>query len=186
MGFSKSGKAHKIFTIYLLVIFIGEMISKLMVFNKYENISMSHYYFISQFILLSLFYLEILILPLQKTIIRFLMVLIPIVLTIQYLVYPELIFKFNLIEVFLCSFSIVVYAVFHFYNMLNHKRLYYFINSGLLIYLFGSTIIFLSGNVLIIKSKAISCYLGYINVFLYLFYLTMIFIEWKKNYSTIK
>ncbi len=186
VGFSRNGKAYKIFTLYLLVIFIGEMISKIMIHNKYQNISMSHYYFILQFIFLSFFYLEILVLPIQKKILKIGLIIIPIALVIQYILNPKLIFIFNLFEVFICSFSIVVYAAFHFYNMLNEKRLFYYINSGILIYLFGSTIIFLSGNVLIIKATGLSYYLVYINAFLYIFYLTMIFIEWKKNYSKIK
>ena len=99
------------------------MISKIMIHNKYENISMSHYYFIMQFIFLSFFYIEILHLPIQKKIIKVGLISIPIILSIQYVLYPELIFKFNIVEVFICSFSIIIYATFHFYNMLNIKAL---------------------------------------------------------------
>jgi hypothetical protein len=180
-GFSRNGKAYKIFTIYLFVILLGEMISIVMIKNKYENICMSHYYFIFQFIFLSLFYLEILSLPVQRKIVKIGLILIPSILIFQYITNPKLIFIFNLFEVFVCSFSIVTYATFHFYNMLNEKRLFYYINSGVLIYLFGSTIIFLSGNVMIMRGTGLAYYLVYINVFLYIFYLTMIFIEWKKN-----
>ncbi len=186
IGFSKNGKAYKIFTVYLSLIFIGEMISKIMIYNKYENISMSHTYFILQFIFLSLFYLEILTLPIQKKVIKLGLIIIPITLIIQYILIPNLIFVFNLFEVFICSFSIVIYATFHFYNMLNEKRLFYYINSGILIYLFGSTIIFLTGNVILIKPYGLGTYLSNINIFLYIFYLIMILIEWKKNYSKIK
>lgn len=38
IGFSKFGKAYKIFTVYLIVIISGEIISKIMIYNKYENI----------------------------------------------------------------------------------------------------------------------------------------------------
>ncbi len=162
------------------------MISKVMIHNKYENISMSHYYFILQFILLSLFYLEILVLSKQKKIIKIGLVLIPSILMIQYILNPKLVFIFNLFEVFVCSFSIVIYAAFHFYNMLNERRLFYFINSGILIYLFGSTIIFLTGNVILMKPNGIGMYLTDINVILYIFYLIMMLFEWKKNYSEIK
>lgn len=157
-----------------------------MIHNKYENISMSHYYFILQFILLSLFYLEILVLSKQKKIIKIGLVLIPSILMIQYILNPKLVFIFNLFEVFVCSFSIVIYAAFHFYNMLNERRLFYFINSGILIYLFGSTIIFLTGNVILMKPNGIGMYLTDINVILYIFYLIMMLFEWKKNYSEIK
>ena len=182
MGFAKNGKAHKIFAIYLLIIFIGEITSEIMIYRKYQNISLSHYYFILQFIFLSLFYLEILTVPIQKKIIKIGLIVIPIVLSIQYLLNPKLIFIFNLFEVFVCSLSIVVYATFHFFNMLSQQKKYYYINVGILIYLFGSTIIFLAGNVMIISGKYIGRLLVTINVILYLIYLTLIFIEWRKNY----
>lgn len=185
-GFSRNGKAFKIFTIYLLVIFIGEMTSKIMIYNKYENISMSHYYFIFQFIFLSLFYNQILIVNKQKVIVQFLLFLIPVALIIQFLINPRLIFVFNIFEVFVCSFSIVIYATFHFYNMLIGKREFYYVNTGILVYLFGSTIIFLAGNVLLMKPSGISTYFTNINIILYIFYLIMILIEWIKNYSKIK
>lgn len=186
IGFSKNGKAYKIFSIYLFVILLGEIISEIMVSNKYQNISMSHYYFIFQFLFLSLFYIHILKFKFQKRIIKFGLFVIPITLVIQYIYNPKLFFIFNLFEVFICSFSIVIYATFHFYNMLNKEKEFYYINSGILIYLFGSTIIFLCGNVLIMKKSGLSFYLIYINAILYIFYLTMILIEWKKNYSKIK
>ena len=182
MGFAKNGKAHKIFSIYLLIIFIGEMTSEIMIYRKYENISMSHYYFILQFIFLSLFYLEILTVPIQKKIIKIVLFVVPILLGIQYSLNPKLIFVFNLFEVFVCSLSIVVYATFHFFNMLSQQKKYYYVNAGILIYLFGSTIIFLAGNVMIISGKYIGRLLVTINVILYLIYLTLIFIEWRKNY----
>ena len=186
VGFSKNQKAYKIFTIYLAIIFVGEMISKILIYNKYENICMSHYYFILQFIFLSLFYLEILTLTFQKKIIKIGLVIVPLILIIQYLTNHELIFIFNLFEVFVCSFTIVIYATFHFYNMLSEKRLFYYVNSGIFIYLFGSSIIFLSGNVLIMRAGIVGQYLININVYLYIFYLIMFMIEWKKNYSKIK
>lgn len=186
VGFSKNQKAYKIFTIYLAIIFVGEMISKILIYNKYENICMSHYYFILQFIFLSFFYLEILTLTFQKKIIKIGLVIVPLILIIQYLTNHELIFIFNLFEVFVCSFTIVIYATFHFYNMLSEKRLFYYVNSGIFIYLFGSSIIFLSGNVLIMRAGIVGQYLININVYLYIFYLIMFMIEWKKNYSKIK
>ena len=182
MGFTKNGKAHKIFAIYLLIIFIGEMTSEIMIYRKYENISMSHYYFILQFIFLSLFYLEILTVPIQKKIIKIGLIVVPIILSIQYLLNPKLIFIFNLFEVFVCSLSIVVYATFHFYNMLSQQKKYYYINIGILIYLFGSTIIFLAGNVILTGHNQIGFLLYITNITLYIIYLTLIFIEWLKNH----
>ncbi|ODS81579.1 MAG: hypothetical protein ABS44_19090 [Chryseobacterium sp. SCN 40-13] len=38
--------------------------------------------------------------------------------------------------------------MFHFYNLLNKEKNYYYINTGILIYLFGSTVLFISGNLI--------------------------------------
>jgi hypothetical protein len=185
IGFSRNGKAYKIFTLYLLVIFIGEMISKIMIYNKYENICMSHYYFIMQFIFLSLFYYQILIVEKQKLILKLFLFLIPLSLIFQLLISPRLIFVFSLFEVFICSFSIIIYSSLHFYNMLIEKRIFYFINSGIFIYLIGSTVIFLAGNVILMKKNHVGEILSFTNVVLYIFYLIMILIEWIKNYSNL-
>lgn len=184
----KKGREFKIFTIYLLVVLIGEVTSKVMVKNGYENLVMSHYYFVSQFLLLSFFYLELINEKIQRKIIQFLLVIIPVFLAIQYYYNPELIYKFNLIEVFITSFTIIIYATFHFYNMLSSDKKFYYINSGILVYLLGSSIIFLSGNILIIKDNPLNHFLNviHINLVLYFFYLFMIFIEGYKTINESK
>ncbi|WP_264559270.1 hypothetical protein [Flavobacterium sp. N2270] len=181
----KKGRVFKIYAIYLFVVLIGEIISKVMIYNGFENIVMSHYYFIFQFLLLSLFYLELINVNIQRKIIQISLLIIPVFLGIHYYLHPELIYKFNIIEVFITSFTLIIYATFHFYNMLSSDKKFYFINSGILVYLLGSTIIFLSGNVLIVKDNPLNHFLNvvHINITLYLFYLLMIFIE---GYKTIK
>lgn len=175
----KLNTANKIFTVYLAVILIGEIISKIMIYNGYQNISMSHYYFILQFVFLSLFYLQLMKHVFQRRLIKTLLVVVIIFLTIQYYFYPELLFKFNITEVFITSFLILTYTLFHFYNILNEKKEYYLINSGILVYLFGSTIIFLSGNIiLMIPTKMkLDNVANYINIILYIFYQILVFSE---------
>ncbi len=181
----KRGRVFKIYAIYLLFILIGEIVSKVMIYRGFENIAMSHYYFILQFLLLSLFYLELIHVKTQRRIIQYLLLIIPLFLGIQYFMEPDLIYKFNIIEVFITSFTLIIYATFHFYNMLSSNKVFYYINSGILVYLLGSTIIFLSGNILIIKVDPLNHFLNvvHINVTLYIFYLFMIFTE---AYKTIK
>lgn len=181
----KRGRVFKIYAIYLLFILIGEIVSKVMIYRGFENIAMSHYYFILQFLLLSLFYLELIHVKTQRRIIQYLLLIIPVFLGIQYFMEPDLIYKFNIIEVFITSFTLIIYATFHFYNMLSSNKVFYYINSGILVYLLGSTIIFLSGNILIIKVDPLNHFLNvvHINVTLYIFYLFMIFTE---AYKTIK
>ena len=64
--------------IALFVVLIGEIISKVMIYNGFENIVMSHYYFIFQFLLLSLFYLELINVNIQRKIIQISLLIIPV------------------------------------------------------------------------------------------------------------
>ena len=49
-GFFNSGKAFKIYTFYLLVIFIIQMASNILAELRTNNLFLSHFYFILQFI----------------------------------------------------------------------------------------------------------------------------------------
>lgn len=146
--YSKQEKAFKIFTVYLLAMLISQIAANIFQWLSKNNLFISHFYFIVQFLLLSYFYWEILTSKLQK---RVVMIVVPIglmLLGVQYFLEPELFFKFNLLEIFITSFSIIVFAMFHFYNILNEQKNYFYINVGIFTYLFASTILFISGNLL--------------------------------------
>lgn len=182
-SYYKNGKAFRIYSIYLGLILIIEIASRVIIHFRYENLFLSHYYFTLQFILLSLFFLELSIDNLQKKIIKIGLVICPLVLVTQLILDPSLLNKFNLFEVFITSFLIIVYSTFHFYNMLSIKKEFYFVNIGIIIYLFGSTILFLVPN-LVIKyySTEMSQFNGTLNGFLYMIYQLLVLYEWKKNY----
>lgn len=182
-SFSNNGKAFKIIAVYLGVEFLIEIALRVVVRYGYENLFLSHFYFILQFILLSFFYLDVLKEKFQKMLVKIVLVLCLIALAIQYSILPEMINKFNLFEIFITSFPLITYATCYLYNMLNEKRKFYYINIGILIYLFGSSTIFLSGNIINVISPEFSSNCWLFNSILYLFYQVLILIEWKKNYS---
>ncbi|MCO6173922.1 hypothetical protein NHF50_02580 [Flavobacterium sp. NRK F10] len=68
--------------------------------------------------------------------------------------------------------------MFHFYNILNEKRTYYYINMGILIYLFGSTVVFLSGNIISVLNFSTSKIIWELNSVLYVIYQILIMVEW--------
>mgnify|MGYP000709254159 CR=1 FL=1 len=70
MYFSNQGKAYKIFTIYIAVIGIIQIASRILSSFGMGNLFLSHFYFIAQFIILSFFYLELLKEQYQKKIIK--------------------------------------------------------------------------------------------------------------------
>jgi positive regulator of sigma E activity len=67
--------------------------------------------------------------------------------------------------------------------MLNEKKEFYYINMGVLIYLFGSTILFLVGNLTIVLSPRMNKITWILNSILYIVYQIFILVEWKKSFS---
>ncbi len=135
-----------------------------------------------KFILLSLFYLQLVKDQFQKKAINIALVLVLLTLIIQYAVKPDLFFKFNLYEIFITSFLLIIYATFHFYNMLDEKKEFYYINMGILLYLFASTILFLIGNLTVNFSKQFNMITWTLNAALYVIYLLFMLYEWKVSY----
>lgn len=179
IGFSKYGKAYKIFTFYLMVMFVIQMIVNIMNYMKSNNLFLSHFYFILQFLLLSFFYLDLLKNDLQRKVIKFFMIFCPLVLLLQYCIDDQVFFRFNLFEIFITSFLLIIYSTMYLYNMLNEPRLFYYVNIGILIYLFGSTVLFLTGNIMSKLNSSLNQYTWVLNSVLYVVYQLFIFYEWK-------
>ena len=182
-GFSNNGKAFKIFALYSVLIFIIQIIVNILNYLKINNLFLSHFYFIFQFLLLSFFYFTILKVNFQKKIIKILLFLCPLILIIQYIIDPNLFFEFNLFEIFITSFPIIIYSTFYLYNLLNEKRDFYYINLGILIYLFGSTVLFLVGNLVAKLDNNFNDIPWILNSALYIIYQLFILVEWKNNFS---
>lgn len=181
--FKKETKAYKIFTIYLGIIVLIEITIRVVVLLGYENLIFSHVYFTGQFILLSLFFLELLNESNQRKIINYALIAVPIILLVNFILNPDQLHEFSLIEIILTSITLITYSTFHFYNMLSRKKEFYFINCGILIYLFGSTLTFLLRNLHVFYGRNFSFVLQMLNIVLYIVYLTLIFIEWKHRIS---
>jgi hypothetical protein len=182
--FSNQGKAYKIFTVYLGLVFVVQILAEILIQQKRNNLFLSHFYFIGQFIVLSFFYLNILKkVDFQKNIVKGGLILGLSILGFQFVNDNTLFFKFNLFEIVITSFLLIVFASFHFYNLLNEKKEFYYINMGVLIYLFGSTILFLVGNLMTSLSPKLNKIPWILNSFLYIIYQLFILVEWKKSFS---
>ena len=187
-SYKKYGKSasYKLICLYLICKLIIDLSVLILASQRSNNLYLSHYYFISQFVILSLFY-RTLFETVQKKIVTTLLILVLGTLCIQYMIWPELYFKFNTTEVFITCFPLVMYSVVHLYNSLSKSAKYMYINAGVLIYITTSTLIFILGDYLssfIISS--VDNYIWLINQILYLIYLVLIFTEWWKNFRTVK
>ncbi len=184
---NKKSIAYKLFTLYLITSFIISL-SALILAKKYiPNLHLSHAYFISQFILLSLFYRS-LFKSAQKKYVMITIVLVCSILAFQYMLRPSLFYTFNIFEIFITSLPIVIYAMIHLYNSLNGTNNYLIINAGILVYITSSTLIFILGNYLssIEGNIQVSRNIYLINKILYSVYLSLILVQWRTSFRPLK
>ncbi len=185
IGFSKQGKAYRIFTIYLTVILAIDFISAHLWdwFGVY-NIFTAHFYDLLQFVLLSYFYGNLLNTKKQLYTVYLLLIILPAFLLIRYVLNPQMFFEYSLLETYLTTIPIIIYATMHLYNHLGKKTEFYYVNIGLLFYLFGSTVIFLLYELLMMfeKYSAFTSNLLSLNIVLQYIKFGFFFYQWKLIY----
>lgn len=177
------GRAFSFFTIYLVGIFIINIFSEILIYFKFQNLFLSHFYFIFQLTILSSFYKVLLLNSKHKQIINFLVICCIIPLAFQYVLNPNLIFSFNLLEIVITSMSLIIIISFHLYNMLTSKKEFFLVSVGLIIYLFSSTFLFLLMHFNVLIQSPLLNMIYPINSILIIIYQLFIFAEWKINYS---
>jgi len=172
----------KLFTWYLFSMSIIQVATFWLWYNGANNLHLSHYYLVTQFILLSLFYYNLYDNKIQKKVTLIILLSVVGVLIVQSYLRPDLLYKFNLLEIILTSLPIVFFSVIQFYNSLSGTKKFMFINSGIFIYVLTSTLIFCSGNIVNDITTEFRTLLWFMNVVLYLVYQLLIFVEWYRNY----
>lgn len=187
IGFPKKSLPFRLFALYSVAMFAVQITALILVKMHIVNLFLSHFYFGLQFLILSFFYYYLLKEKRQKKIIILLLIVCSSLLVVQYAIDWSLFFKFSLFEIFITSLPLIIYATFHLYNLLNEEKKFYYINIGLLIYLFGSTVIFLTGNLLISLESEVAFEAIYdLNVYLYLIYQLFILYDLIAILSTKK
>ncbi len=180
-SFIRKDRAFKIFSIYLLLMCLVQVISIFVgkVLHK-PNLFLSHFYFIFQFIFLSLFYYELI----KSKVILFIVFPVFIYLGYQYIDSPEMFFRYNAVGIAITQVLLIIYSMIYFYHSLQGKIVFIIVNIGLFLYLISSTLIFASGN--LIFNLNISESMNYILInfkrILYFVFQILIFVEWRKNY----
>lgn len=185
-GFSRFGKAFKIYTYYLFLLVIVQLAMEVLTLLVVNNLYLIHLYFIGQFVLLGFFYKTLLENPLQKKIVYISIGIGLLILAIQYALEPKLFFEFNLFEIALTSLLTVFFAMLYLYNMLTDAKNYYYITIGLIIYLLASTVLFLVGNLTIGLSNELKLMSWTLNAFFVVVNQFFILYEWKVSFNTKK
>jgi hypothetical protein len=184
IGFFKKGKAYKIFTIYISgVLLIDFISSNLWIWFKIYNVFMQHFYELFQFILLSYFYSLLLKTKTQLYTVYLILIILPVFLLSRYLLNPTLFFEYNLMESYLTTIPLIIYATMHLYNNLGEKSDFYYVNLGLLFYLFTSTFIFLLYKLItVLNLDVFSDVMVDINIVLQYIKFGFFFYQWKLIY----
>lgn len=179
-------KAVKYLAIYLTLSFCFSILSQLIIhFHEQLNIAknnlfLTHFYFSCQYLFLTLFYSEFFNKK-QRNYQKIISFAIFSIIVIQYLFNPSSFYEFNLLEIFITSFPLVIYSLFHLYNSLSKPGKFMYINAGVLIYLSISSLVFILGNLLNTVDRSLSISIWFVNRAFYFGYLLLFLIEWKKN-----
>lgn len=180
LAFKRNQTGLFILSTYLLTVFFIQLYSAWLAFNGIHNLFLTHFYFIFQLVLLGYFYYIITDVPLQQKIIKYSIPICLLVLGIQYTLRPELFTMFNNLEIFLTSFLLIVFSLFHFYNLLDSKRIYLYLNIGVFFYFFAGTALFLLGNLSTVIDIA---FINWdINLYIYTIFQVLILVEWFQVY----
>lgn len=182
-GFIKNDKAFRIFAIYLLLISLILMTSYFVGRGgaRQPNLFLSHYYFIVQFVLLSMFYKQLL----GFKWIYWVLITVLILLSYQYIKDPDMYFRYNPLGMTVTQSALVLYSILYFYKCLNYKGEFLLVNIGIFFYLLSSILIFASGNLVFnldIPTSALDTLIG-LNTILYLIFQILIVIEWYRIYK---
>lgn len=180
---TRKGKriTYQYLTFYLAILFIVELACNIIgILKPNSNFFLSHYYFIIQFIVLSLFFYQIFDNKKLKNFIFFNLIVVGFILAYQYYNNPKLYWEFNVLEIGLTSSLLVVYCIIHFYRHLKFSFDYFYFCFGLTFYLTSSMLIFLSGNTtLVFFEEPFYCDIWVFNSLFYILYQYLIFKEWK-------
>ena len=184
MGFFKKGKAYKIFAIYLIgVLSIDYVSSNLYRWFRIYNVFMHHFYELFQFVILSYFYSLLLKTKSQLYSVYILLIVLPVFLLARYILNPNLFFEYSLLETYFTTMPLIIYASMHLYNNLGEKSEFYYINVGLLFYLFTSTFIFLIYKlVLVFDFDEFNDVMIDMNIILQYIKFAFFFYQWKLIY----
>jgi len=175
----KKSTAYKILLSYLILTIIIQAYSTFLSQKKLHNLFLSHYYFIGQFILMSLFFYKTLINKVVKKIICLVLLGVMLALSIQYFKNPELYYTFNLFEILITCIPIIFYCFsFMVQQIYTPEKRFVFFISGLFVYTLCSTLIFFAGNI----SGDTQRILWRVNNSLYILFQLLILVEWYRNF----
>ena len=182
-SFFRKEKANVFFMLYLMFSLLVQFGMEFLYHLKMNNLLLMNLFFIGQMVLLGLFYRSLYKQEIQKKFVLITLCFVLLILVARIVYDPGLQFKFNLFQITITSLLTVVFALIHFYNMITENKQYYYLTIGVIGYMFGSTVLFLIGNLTIGLSDDIKYLSWRLNAFLFIVYYFFILFEWIKSFS---
>lgn len=173
---------YKIIMLYLTLLLLIESVCNYIGFlYPNSNFFLSHYYFVFQFLFLSLFFYNLFAHRYLKNAVLFLLILELSILGFQYYTKPSIYWYFNNFEIGSTSALLILYsAIYLIINLKKGMHPYYYFCAGLIIYLSSSSLIFLSGNTeLVFFKEPFFVDIWILNSLFYILYQFLIFKEWN-------
>tara|TARA_R110002073_G_scaffold83123_1_gene198257 strand:- start:55 stop:684 length:630 start_codon:yes stop_codon:yes gene_type:complete len=169
----------KIFTLYLIGSLVIQLYSSYLSDHKINNLFLSHYFFIGKFILLGLFFRQILKKIILKKIISGVIIIVLVTLCVYYIVDPTSYNKFNIFEIVATTIPLIIFCFLFFIQKIEgSESRFIFIVSGMFLYFLCSLLLFTAGNI----KGSTKMLIWNTNAVLYILYQILIFVEWYKHF----
>lgn len=182
-SFFRKEKANVFLWLYLIFSLLIQLGMEILYHLKMNNLLLMNFSFLQQMVFLGLFYRSLYKQDIQKKFVSISLGLVSFVLIARLFFDPDLLFKFNLAQITVTSLLTVVFALIHFYNMITENKQYYYLTIGVIGYMFGSTVLFLLGNLTTGLSNDFKYLSWRLNAFLVIVYYLFILFEWIKSFS---
>ncbi len=178
--------AYRFFSIYLVCMAINQITGTILFELEIPNIFLANTYLVAQFLMLSLFYYAIFKGKKQRKFILIALAIISTILGVQYAWTPQLFFEYNTVGVIVTSSVLILYSIIYFFHYISDSELkLYLVNSGVLIYLLGTILLFSIANVGMKLARNVEVALWILNAFIYLVFQIIITTQWfydrRKN-----
>ena len=182
INYTKKDKALKYFIMYLILCLFVQLYSSFLSGLNQNNLFLTHYFFIGQFVFLSFFFSTLYGFKKFKNLNRFLTFTIALAFIIYLFKFPENFKKWNIFEIVITSIPLLMYSFYFFIKNIddNKTQKYIYFNSGFFVYTICSTLIFTLGSLRDLGE--LKLYVWLLNAFLYLIFQILIFVEWYKNF----
>lgn len=173
----------KIIVVFLWTMLFIQLASEVATCLYHYNLYFSHIYTCSQSVLLGAFYYRICRNVKQRKFIKWYLICMTLVLMIQYIIYPSLFFRYNIVEIILGNYVLVIASFFYLYNTTSEKRHFAYLSLGILLWAVLDISVLMFGNVLAMIQIQESGIIWLMRQFSVLLFHTMILIQWFKLFG---